>query len=51
MPDWPLVVMVGGPSNGYTLYGPFGDADDAIAYVERNNIQDSWWLVPLAPVD
>ena len=44
------VLMVGGPGDGFDLYGPFDTEDDAISYAEHERFQDSWWVVPLHAV-
>ena len=39
--------MVGGPGDGFDLYGPFDTEDDAISYAEYERFQESWWVVPM----
>lgn len=52
MTDPRVVLMHGGPARGFTVYGPFNHADDAIAFAEDKNLQDAWFVVPLvSPVE
>lgn len=41
------ILVVGGPAKGFTFYGPFDEASDAISYAEFINPQDSWFVCPL----
>jgi poly(3-hydroxyalkanoate) synthetase len=47
-----VIVVVGGPVEGYSYFGPFETKDDAISWTEQNTINaDAWWIAPLQPRD
>jgi len=41
-----VVVVVGDPLNGITVYGPYATTDDAIEVWENESDVD-WWVSPL----
>ena len=42
----PYILIVGDPINGFAIYGPFDDANEAIAAGDDFS-QDSWWVAQL----
>lgn len=42
-----FVVITGGPTEGFEIYGPFNDPDDADAFGCRYCASEGWWLVRL----
>ena len=47
MPRYLVVVLVGTPANGFTLYGPFEGRDRAIDWADREVEGEAWEVVPL----
>lgn len=45
------IIMNGDPEEGFTFYGPFGSADEAVEWGERHEGMTSWWVVPLIAQD
>lgn len=43
------VIMAGNPVEGFALYGPYSDRDDAIHAGENGHLED-WWIAELEPV-
>lgn len=42
-------VAVGDPFDGLSFYGPFDDHDAAVEWAD--NLDNTWWIVPLNPPD
>lgn len=42
-----IVVLVGDPVNGVTVYGPYRDFDEAISIWEADSSDVDWWVTPL----
>lgn len=38
-----------GVMNGFTLYGPFDDANDAAEWADMNLRNYTWWVAPVSP--
>lgn len=41
------VMMVGNPTDGFVVVGPFDYSDDAARYLETEHWQDNCWIVEL----
>ena len=48
MPNW--IVVIGNPSDGFNMYGPFLSQEDATEFAEIENGGCEWWVVQLQPV-
>ena len=47
------VVMVGNPSDGHKIYGPFSDFDDADEWIRHNDalFMCDTWIMPLLNIE
>lgn len=43
--------IVGNPVDGFTFYGPFESAAEAIDYADRHFCGRDWWLSDVEPKD
>jgi len=39
-----IILAVGNPFDGITLYGPFEDTEQACDYAEHEFANETWWL-------
>lgn len=42
------VILAGAPWEGFTIYGPFQDGEQAEAYKDKHLVgADFWWILPI----
>ena len=50
IPERMVVVVSGSPIDGARLWGPFGQADDALEWAEATDWNDDpWWIASIEP--
>lgn len=45
------VIVAGNPVEGFAMYGPFKDRDDAVIAAEDSRLGGDWWIAELEPVE
>jgi hypothetical protein len=43
------VVIIGNPVDGFSIYGPFKTAPDAVAWAQQEREGEEYWIAPLHP--